>query len=204
MNKFEAMRDMVRQIRAQSRGPLKLLDVGCRDCVLKPYIAEFGNYAGVDLFQNPAGTVDIVTDVSKGLPLENGSCDVVIALDLLEHLDDLQAGLDELLRVSRGHVIVLLPNMAHVSYRMSFLRRGFLNEKYHLKFNQGPDRHRWLTIASENTTFANDYAAARRIEVVTSWHVDSRKKAVFAGACRALGMGPDWWSVASIHHFRKR
>ncbi len=204
MNKFETLRDMVRQIRAQSSGPLEMLDVGCRDCVLKPYIAEFGRYAGADLFQNAKGTVDFVGDVSKGLPLEDGRCDVVIALDLLEHLDNLQAGLDELLRVSRGHVIALLPNMAHVSYRMSFLRRGFLNEKYPLKFNQGLDRHRWLTIASENTAFANDYAAARGLEVTTHWHVDSRKKAAFAGACRALGMGPDWWSVASIHHFRKR
>jgi SAM-dependent methyltransferase len=204
MNKFETIREAVRKIRAQLERPIELLDVGCRDCVLKPYVAEFGRYAGVDLFQNEKGTVDFVTDVSRGLPLESGQFDVVVALDLLEHLDNLQSGLDELLRVSRKHIIVLLPNMAHISYRMTFLRRGFLNEKYSLKFNQGLDRHRWLTIGSENARFAEEYAAQRGVEVETTWFVDSAKKAKFAKLCRTFGLSPDWWAIASIHHFRKR
>ncbi|HEU5137304.1 MAG TPA: methyltransferase domain-containing protein [Steroidobacteraceae bacterium] len=203
MNKFETIRDSLRKIKAGSPGELKLLDVGCRDCVLKPHVSDLAAYEGVDLFQNDAGTVNHVVDVSRGLPMPDGSYDVVVALDLLEHLDDLQKGLDELLRVSRGHVLILLPNMAHVSYRLTFLRRGYLNDKYNLRFNQGLDRHRWLTTGVESRAFAEEYARARGVKVETQWFVDSKRKAAFAGFCKTFGMSPDWWAIASLHLFSK-
>jgi SAM-dependent methyltransferase len=203
MNKFDLVKEHVRSLHQEMGRQLRLLDVGCRDCKLKSYVDGLAAYEGVDLFQNSQGTVDHVQNVSRGLPFSDNTFDMVVALDLLEHLDDLQHGLDELLRVSRSTTLILLPNMAHIGYRLSFLRRGYLNEKYHLEYNQGLDRHRWLTIASQNERFVNEYAREYSLKASTLWFVDSAKKAAFGRLCCALGMGPDWWSIASVHLIRK-
>lgn len=203
MDKFDTIRSILSGLEAGASRRMRLLDVGCRDCALKSRIQDMADYEGADLFQNDARTVDHVVDVSRGLPMEDGSFDVVVALDLLEHLDDLQAGLSELLRVSRHHVIIMLPNMAHMTYRMSFLRRGYLNDKYILKFNQGQDRHRWITTGSTSLEFADTFARSVGVQVNTEWFVDSRKKMIFAKLCQMVGATPDAWAIASLHHFRK-
>jgi hypothetical protein len=200
MNKFELVRSVVQSKLTGLPGtPLRLLDVGCRGCELKPYVSDLAEYEGVDLVQNPQGSVDHVLDVSNGLPFADASFDYVVALDLVEHLDDFEGGLRELLRVARGHLIVMLPNLAHVLFRARFLLGGTLSGKYDMKYGMGKDRHRWVTVQTQCDRLMDDFARDNGLSLTTTWFTDSPKKDLFAKLCRVVGLSPNLWSWASLH-----
>jgi ubiquinone/menaquinone biosynthesis C-methylase UbiE len=138
-----------------------VLDVGCRDGILGRVLDERApgrmKYTGLDFKPGPG--VDVVGDLSKGLTLGDDSYDIVTAIDVLEHLDDLQGGLDEVLRIARYGAVVLLPNTAHFLHRTRFLVTGRIGGKYDLAIDYGPDRHRWLTVIPQIDDFMQAYAA---------------------------------------------
>lgn len=76
-----------------------VLDVGCRDAMLKDYLRKCIVYTGLDI--QPGQGVDSICNVEKGLPFTDGAFDAVIALDLLEHTDNIWFVFDELIRVAR-------------------------------------------------------------------------------------------------------
>lgn len=137
-----------------------VLDVGCRDGVLGRTLqhrrGSHIEYTGVDLSPGPG--VDIVADASQGLPVPDASYDAVTAVDLLEHLDDMQSALDDFRRVSRGHLAIVLPNAAYFQHRARFLRSGRISGKYDLRLDAGQDRHRWLTVVPQIDSFMRGYA----------------------------------------------
>lgn len=51
----------------------------------------------------------LVADIRDGIPEKDGSYDVVMATELLEHLDDPAAAVAELARVARSRIIVTTP-----------------------------------------------------------------------------------------------
>lgn len=165
MNKFERIAEL---ISARFSDPIELLDVGCRRQELRPYVEAFGKYKGADLFQT--GDVDYVGDFTKGLPVPNRAFDVVVALDVVEHTEDMAVALDELMRVTRKVTYVILPNHAHFSYRLNFFFRAKINDKFRIRFPLDRDRHRWLTIASETDAFMRAYSLNRgfRLEILPS------------------------------------
>lgn len=201
MNKFGLVRDVLASDRPPARSTL--LDVGCRGCELKPYVTELVDYSGVDLFQNRESSVDHVLDVSRGLPFPDQSYDYVIALDIVEHLDDFRGTLEDLLRVSKRALLVMLPNMAHLFFRLKFLRTGHLSAKYDLTYGQGQDRHRWLTVLDQSDEYMRKFATTHRLAFETIWFNDSFKKRTFARVCRALHLPPQLWVWASLHVFRR-
>src|SRR4051794_15677308 len=76
----------------------RVLDVGCG---VKPYEPWFrgraSSYVGVDIAENPdADVVGVVED----LPIEDGSFDVVLCSQVLEHCDDPAQAVRELRRVT--------------------------------------------------------------------------------------------------------
>lgn len=149
-------------------GARSVLDVGCRGGELGKALHCDGGapirYTGVDLY--PGEAVSLVADVTKGIPVEDGTYDAVAALDVLEHLDDLQGGLDELVRVGRRRVVVVLPNLAHVRHRLSFLVKGRLaTGKYDLVLDAPQDRHRWLTVVPQTDDFIAAYARRAGLEL---------------------------------------
>ena len=176
-----------------------VLDVGCRDGVLHRELRREGGaagrarYAGVDLQQNAEGTVEYVCDVTRGIPVEAGAFELVVALDLLEHLDDLQAGLDELDRASSRYVAVTLPNLAHAYFRLRFLVTGRLSGKYDLAYDYGVDRHRWFTVLSQTDEYMRTFATSRGygLDIV---HLPNggRRIGKLERLLRALRFGPDW------------
>lgn len=205
MNKFELTRLIILKQLGQSLAVRPtLLDVGCRGCELKRYVEDLADYAGVDLVQNSAGTVNFVIDVSRGLPLDNASFDYVVALDIVEHLDDFEGGLRELLRVSRKQLIVMIPNLAHMLFRAKFFFRGTLSGKYDMKYGMGKDRHRWLTTQAQCDKFMNDFARDHGLDVRTTWFNDSKKKHLFASACRLIGLSPNLWVWSILYIFEKK
>jgi hypothetical protein len=146
-------------IAERSSGDMKILDIGCRRQGLKPYLERFGTYHGADLFQT--GSVEYVGDFTKGLPIPDGSYDVSVALDVIEHTNDMVVALDEMMRVTRRFAIVILPNHAHWSFRLSFLFSGRLSDKWDVAFPLSEDRHRWLTTATQSNAFMQGYAGKR-------------------------------------------
>ena len=87
-----------------------VLDVGCG---MKPYEQIFSPYAdkyvGVDMVEGPK--VDIVADISKGLPFQSGTYDTVICTEMLEHTPYPRESIREISRVVRtnGHIILSSP-----------------------------------------------------------------------------------------------
>lgn len=118
-----------------------VLDVGCRDAILKRHLRGDIAYTGIDLIPGPG--VDHVGNAEEGLPFADCTFDAVVALDLLEHADNIWFVFDELLRVASRQVVVLLPNAYHWLLRLQYLR-GKEMDKYLLPPEPILDRHRWL------------------------------------------------------------
>jgi SAM-dependent methyltransferase len=78
-------------------GPLRILDVGCG---VKPYYPFFADrtseYVGVDVVDNPAADLQ---GAVESLPVEDGSFDLVLCIQVLEHADDPAQAVRELRRV---------------------------------------------------------------------------------------------------------
>jgi 2-polyprenyl-6-hydroxyphenyl methylase/3-demethylubiquinone-9 3-methyltransferase len=91
-----------------------LVDVGCGAGLLAPHVADRGyRHVGVDLIRSALaqagghGVRPIQADATA-LPLADGSADVVVAGEVLEHVPDLPATVSEVCRVLRpGGVLVL-------------------------------------------------------------------------------------------------
>lgn len=201
MNKFQLVGSIVAASNPELDGARpRLLDVGCRDCALKPYVSAVADYIGVDLVQNAQASVDYVVDVSAGLGFDDRSFDFVVALDMLEHLDDLEGGLKELLRVSKKSLIVMLPNCAYITHRMHFFLRGRLGtDKYDMRYGGNHDRHRWLPTQEQTDNFMAAFAKDKRLRVETIHFNDSAKKRAFAALCRIFKISPGLWVWASLY-----
>ena len=76
---------------------LRVMDVGCGVKPYLPYFSTAGSYVGVDIVDNPAA--DLKGPV-EALPVEDGSFDVVLCNQVLEHADDPAQAVRELRRVT--------------------------------------------------------------------------------------------------------
>ncbi len=203
MNKFELVKDALVKIGNDNKNRTSLLDVGCRDCVLKRYLSPNIDYHGMDLFQNADNSVEHVADFSNGVQFEDRSFSVVVALDLVEHLDDFHTGMKELFRLADKTLILMLPNMAHAFFRWEFLKSGRLTDKYDLSYGMGQDRHRWLTTIPQIDNYVSAFANANGARYQVIRIVDTKKKRIFARAARLFGLGPEWWAWASFYVIHK-
>lgn len=169
-----------------------VLDVGCRDCVFEKGLSEGWTYRGLDLYQNDVSSVDFVQSVEDGIPVPDRAFTSVVALDVVEHVDRISQVMDELWRVTDRRLVVALPNMAFVLYRLKFLWSGSIGEKYRiLPYGQDAgDRHRWLTTARESVRFMKEFAAAKSPHAKLSYRVteESALRRLFARAGRMLGL----------------
>jgi hypothetical protein len=117
-----------------------VLDVGCRSKELEQALdGRPVRYLGLDV-KSPA---EIIADLNQGIPLPDREADVVVALDVLEHVDTIYDAFAELCRVARRHIVVSLPNAFVLDFRYRHLR-GRVSGKYGLPEEPPSDRHRWL------------------------------------------------------------
>ena len=168
MGKFECV---VRSFRPAFQG--SVLDVGSRSGNLKRAIGGHGRYASIDIGP-PASAI---ANLERGLPLTGRSFDTVVALDVLEHTDDIHAAFAELLRVASHHVVIALPNAFELKARLNVLRGRHVSGKYGLPVEAAADRHRWFFGFGEADRFC------RRAER-SGWSV--REAGALVGPKRAI------------------
>jgi SAM-dependent methyltransferase len=107
----------------------RVLDLGCRDGALTRAYAEGNDVVGVDADKEAlaeAQKLGIETrwaDLDEPLPFEDGSFDVVVAGELLEHLRDPGRLVAEARRVLRpgGTFVASVPNAYRLKNRLRFL-----------------------------------------------------------------------------------
>ena len=108
----------VKEICAQitDRRP-RILDVGCGTGANLKTLSEFGDAQGVDVSQDAIdfcrerGLTNVKLGAAEELPYDDGTFDLVTALDVVEHLDDDVGGLREMRRVLRpgGRALIFVP-----------------------------------------------------------------------------------------------
>ncbi len=102
--------------RVTDRRP-RILDVGCGTGANLLMLSQYGDAEGVDVsedalaFCRERGLEKVKLGAAEKLPYDDGTFDLVTALDVVEHLDNDLAGLREMRRVLRpgGHVVLFVP-----------------------------------------------------------------------------------------------
>jgi len=95
----------------------RILDVGCGTGANLLMLSEYGDAEGVDIsedalaFCRERGLDKVRLGAGEQLPYDDGTFDLVTALDVVEHMDDDLAGLREMRRVLRpgGRVLLFVP-----------------------------------------------------------------------------------------------
>ncbi len=129
------------------------LDLGCRDKRLKNYLSKnITTYQGIDFEANDEV---ISANLENGIPLEDKSFDIVYALDVLEHLENMHNLLDEIKRVAKNEAVIALPNCYHWHFKLNMLRNKPIGSKYKVPNSKILDRHRWLTFHQSNLDLIN-------------------------------------------------
>ena len=95
----------------------RILDVGCGTGGNLKLLSQFGDAEGVDVsidaleFCRQRGLNNVRLGAAEELPFEDGTFDLVTALDVVEHIDDDIAGLREFRRVLKpdGRILLFVP-----------------------------------------------------------------------------------------------
>ena len=103
--------------RKLNQDEIHILDVGCGTGANLELLGKYGKAEGVDVslaaldFCRARGLANVRQGEAEKLPYEDGSFDLVTALDVVEHLDDDVAGLREMRRVLRpgGRALLFVP-----------------------------------------------------------------------------------------------
>ena len=139
--------------------PPHILDVGCGTGANLELLARYGEAEGVDVspealaFCRERGLQNVRQGEAEHLPYADASFDLVTGLDVVEHLDDDVAGLQEMRRVLRpnGRALLFVPAFMFlwgVQDDISHHRRRYTLKEFEQKL-----RDAGLTV--ERITYAN-------------------------------------------------
>jgi 2-polyprenyl-3-methyl-5-hydroxy-6-metoxy-1,4-benzoquinol methylase len=140
----------------------KVLDVGCDRALLKQLMPDL-DYFGIDI----GGTPDRFVDLEKenSLPFPDNSFDCIVCTDVLEHINNIHHIFADLIRVTRGYVVLSLPNN-WTNARLPLARGKGNIGHYGLPVNPPEDRHKWFFSLTEAETFIIGQQAKVSFEVV--------------------------------------
>lgn len=122
--------------------PARVLDAGCGGGGNLSSLSRYGSVTGLEPSPEPArrararGVGDIVEGRLEAMPFADSSFDLIVTLDVLEHLEDDEAGLHELRRVAspRARLLVAVPAYPSLwsshdernEHRRRYVRRSLL------------------------------------------------------------------------------
>lgn len=131
-----------------------VLDVGSRLGALRGALGSASvRYVGLDLNYRPS----VIGDIEHA-PFPARAFDAVVALDVLEHTNDIYGALREVFRLARTYVVVVLPNCYEARLRVRFALGRPISGKYGLPTEPMLDRHRWLFSLPEARRFVRENA----------------------------------------------
>ena len=132
---------------------LKIADLGCGEGVLvEEYKKKGYDIIGVDY--NYSSEYVVRGDITK-LKFKNDSFDLVLALDVVEHLnfDEQKKAISEIQRILKngGKALISIPNLAHFASRVAFLLLGKLIRTSTIERHKG-DRpiNEYINLIKEN------------------------------------------------------
>jgi len=182
----------------------RILDVGCGTGANLLMLSEYGDAEGVDVaedalaFCRERGLDKVRLGAGEELPYEDGTFDLVTALDVVEHMDDDLAGLREMRRVLRpgGRVLLFVPTFMFLW--------GLQDEvSNHRRRYRLPELRRVLEQAGfeiERTTYANitfflPILVMRQLMRVTGLKADSENNINVSALNGVLGrvFGAESW-----------
>lgn len=164
-----------------------LLDAGCRTMDLKPLLTNCDEYFGSDLI---AGDGVLQCNLEETLPFENNSFDIVTALDVIEHLNNPHFAMSELIRVAKKGIIISLPNMYYIEFRLRFLTGGGISGKYNFSPIPILDRHRWILSYEEAIEFIKENCQGYEFNIYDIYPVRGRTKLISEPLQRKLA---EYW-----------
>lgn len=180
---FEQRKDRARYVAQRYSHHLhgKILDVGCDTGILKTFLGPI-DYTGIDINGNP----DIVLDLEKVdcLPFQDQIFDCVVCTDVLEHIDNFHRIFEELIRVTRGKIILSLPN-CWVNARQPIHRGGGHFSHYGLPLERPVDRHKWFFNISEILYFLEKKQHIQKYEILEQ-HITEKPRNIFVKGLRRL------------------
>ncbi|MBW2971359.1 class I SAM-dependent methyltransferase [Candidatus Woesearchaeota archaeon] len=109
---------------------MRVLDIGCADGSFALHLQEMGfNVFGIDISSEAIrkakqkGVDAMVHDVSERFPFKSDSFDIVVCMEVIEHIYDTDFLINELNRImkQRGLLILTTPNLASLSNRIRLL-----------------------------------------------------------------------------------
>ena len=106
---------------------LKLLEVGAQHGILEKFLPENISYLSLDMDENSDYDVDLN---KEKMPFEDESFDVVVCLEMLEHVLYPSKVIDELKRVLKkdGIMILSMPNEYNFYLRLHYLFGRKINQ----------------------------------------------------------------------------
>jgi SAM-dependent methyltransferase len=188
----------------------RILDVGCGTGANLLMLSQYGDAEGVDVsedalaFCRERGLDKVRLGAAEELPYEDGTFDLVTALDVVEHLDDDLAGLREMRRVLRpgGRVLLFVPTFM-------FLWGLQDDVSNHRRRYRLPELQRVLEQAGfeiERTTYANitfflPILAMRQLMRLTGIKADSENNINVSALNGVLGgvFGAEGWFLKRMN-----
>jgi len=151
----------------------KVLDVGCFEAPLRKLLVGC-EYFGIDIAGKPDMFLNL--DTADTLPFADGSYDIVMCIEVLEHLENLHHIFDELVRIGRRGVLVSLPNCWRDA-RVPIERGRGSFAHYGLPVDKPLDRHRWFFSHAEARDFLLRKADRHGLEVSELFVTEQRRPA---------------------------
>lgn len=162
----------------------ELCDLGARDEILRKYLPAHVQYYGVDIY--PMGDKTIYSNIEEKIDFRDDNFDLVLAIDVLEHTNNIDSAIQELLRVTKGHFIINLPNELYFRYRLRFLF-GSISNKFKVNLDT-LDRHRWF-FTLENVKRLKKQSALRDTQcAIYPFYQKSLRSGSIATVLRFLGL----------------
>jgi 2-polyprenyl-3-methyl-5-hydroxy-6-metoxy-1,4-benzoquinol methylase len=157
-----------------------ILDVGAGKGHLKDHLPSEVSYTGIGLPNNNPDIVHVDLEKQK-IPFDNMEFECVLALDVLEHLDNIHEVFYECCRVSGKWLIVSLPN--NWANYFAFLKTSSKQRKtmkfYGLPTEKVLDRHKWFFSSSEAEVFLRDMSKKSGFEICELFMENDRKRSKF-------------------------
>lgn len=115
-----------------------ILDVGCGDGHITNFLPKNIKVVGMDISESALKHVNkekVIGDITK-MPFEDNSFDLVMANDILEHINDIdhQKALNELQRVAKKYILITVPNNEDIESKKIECKQ--CGNKYHINWHQ--------------------------------------------------------------------